>query len=195
MPSADYDLRFLEAGLELLENYLLSKDIYRPIGMQAASGEPPYPQLTLGWLLLSLQRAQATCQTISQKTALARIQGQLDATSEKWRTAWNNKAQAEFRARLSLWRDFLAEYGQNPANNDDRYPYEVIRRVMLKLLSENAGQLPVADQQALNGLDMILRSYFKPGGFIWEANLIPAFPESVFWYLYGYLPQNKGANE
>jgi len=195
MPSADYDLRFLEAGLELLENYLLSKDIYRPIGVQAAPGEPPYPQLTLGWLLLAQRRAQATCQTISQKTALARIQGRIDTTSAKWRTAWNNKAQAEFRARLNLWRDFLVEYGQNPANNDDRYPYEVNRRVMLRLLSENAGQLPAADQQALNGLDLILRSHFKPGGFIWDTDLIPAFPESDYWYLYGYLQQNKGANE
>jgi len=195
MPSADYDLRFLEAGLELLENYLLSKDIYRPIGIQAPPGKPPYPQLTLGWLLLSLQRAQATCQTASEKADLAHIQGQIEAISVKWQSAWNTKAKAEFRARLNLWRDFLSEYGEQPANNTDRYPYEVSRRVLLQILGENSGQLPAADQQALNGLDLILRSHFRAGEFIWDANLIPNFPAADYWYLYGDLLHNKGTDD
>ncbi len=195
MPSADHDLGFLEAGLDLFESYLLSKEIYYPIGIQAAPGESPYPQLTLGWLLFFYQRAQATCQTTSQKTTLTRIHQQIETISMKWRAAWMNKAKAEFRARLNLWHDFLTEYRQHPANNYDRYSYEVSRRVLLQLLGENVDQLPTSDQQALNGLDLILRSHFRSGDFIWDAILIPNFPATDYWFLYGDLKPSKGTNE
>lgn len=194
MSSAEYDLNFLEAGLESLESYLLSKDIYRPLGVQAGSGQTPYPQFTLGWLLLFQQRALATSQSADEVGRLQRINRRIEAILIKWRSALNQKARAEFRARLNLWRDFLVEYGQNPSQHYDRYPYEVNRRVMLHLLGENADQLPAADQQALNGLDLILQASFNPGDFVWDRDLISSFPATVYWYLYGEIKQ-KGANE
>jgi hypothetical protein len=185
MTSAEYDLSFLEAGIDQLENYLLSKDIYRPIGIKAPSGLPPYPQLTLGWLLLALLRARSASLSSAQETRLHHLTTQLEAIQSHWRTAWTLKAQAEFRARLNLWRDFLNEFRQSPAGNIDRYAYEVTRRVLLQLLQEEAQHLPEPDLQALSGLDHWLKAIFAPGSFVWDEHLMPGFPEATYWYLYG----------
>ena len=187
MPSVEYDLRYLQASLEQLESYLLSKDIYRPIGIQAARGETPYPQLTLGWLLLIRQRLQSLAQFSAERTELERLSQQLDTLRTHWRTAWGTKAQLEFRARLNLWRDFLEEYRADPAANSDRYSYEVNRRLLLEILAAEAGQLPDAEQAALFGLDEWLRAILVPGGFIWEPQLAASFPTPSYWYLYGIL--------
>jgi hypothetical protein len=188
MLTTPHDLQYLQAGLDQLESYLLSKDLYRPIGIRAAHGQPPYPQLTLGWLLLARLRGQATAQTPAQLAELQRLSQQVDALRSRWRTAWGDKAQAEFRARLNLWRDFLEEYRQAPASNYDRYAYEVNRRLLLELLVPEATRPPEADLQALAGLDSLLRAVFVPGAFIWEPALAPSFPQPTCWYLYGKLP-------
>jgi hypothetical protein len=188
MLSATYDLHYLQAGLDQLESYLLSKDIYRPIGIQSTHGQPPYPQLTLGWLLLARQRLQATAQTQSEQLELDHLSQQLDALRSHWLSAWRKKAQAEFRARLNLWRDYLEEYRQNPASNLDRYAYEVNRRLLLELLAHEAAVLSEADMQALAGLDSWLKATLVHGAFIWEPILTASFPESTYWYLYGKLP-------
>ena len=91
MLTASYDLQYLQAGLDQLESYLLSTDIYRLLGLQAAPGAPPYPQLTLGWLLLARRRAQATAQTPNERFELDRITQQLDAQRSRWRSAWATK--------------------------------------------------------------------------------------------------------
>jgi hypothetical protein len=185
MPSAEYDLRYMQAGIELLEKYLMSGDIYWPIGIGAPNREPAYPQFTLGWLLLARRRAQYTARTPAQQAEFERLKGQLEGTRTRWRAAWGRKARAEFHARLTLWSNFLEEYRKEPAANYDRYPYEVGRRVLLQLLEDEADELPEAEIEMLAGLDLILRAVYSPGAFIWEAELSPGFPDGIFWYLYG----------
>ncbi len=48
MPSFEYDLRFLQAGLDQIESFLLSDDIYRPVGAVAPHGEAPYSTIYFG---------------------------------------------------------------------------------------------------------------------------------------------------
>ena len=91
MPSAEYDLWYLRDGIDLLENYLLSKDIYWPVGVAPPAGNPPYPQFTLGNLLLSQQRARATAQTPSQRAEFDRLNSELGAIRAHWRIAMANK--------------------------------------------------------------------------------------------------------
>ncbi len=200
MLTASYDLQYLRAGLDQLESYLLSKDIYRLLGVQPAHGQPPYPQLTLGWLLLARLRAQATAQNSADRLELERLSQQLDAMRSRWRSAWGAKAQAEVRTRLNLWRDFLEEYRNDPAANFDRFAYEVNRRVLLELLIPEAAGLTAspsfeANLQALAGLDGWLKSVFIPGAFIWENLLVSSFPQAIYWYLYGKLPDRVENNK
>jgi hypothetical protein len=190
MPSFEYDLRYLQAGIDQLEAYLLAKDLYWPVGISAANTETPYPQLTISGLLLSLQRLRAAARTPEQQATFAEVERKLDEIRSRWRVAWEKKAAQDFHARLNLWRDFLEDYRDRPSAHYDRYPYEVGRRTQLELLNDSAGEIPAAEQEMLNGLDGLLRSVFKPGEFVWEDYLAPSFPHQPFWYLYGSIQKD-----
>lgn len=187
MASAEYELIYLQAALRLLESYLLAQDLYWPIGVKAPVGNPPYPQLTLGNFLFYLKRLRAYPLTMDQQVELTRIEQQLNNIQTQWRVAWEQKSEREFNARLKLWRDFLEEYRDNPGNHVDRYPYEVTRRVLLELLTPQAGKIPAAEVELLSGLDKLLYARFIPGNFVWEAELSQSFLQQPYWYLYGTL--------
>lgn len=187
MALAEYEFIYLRAALRLLENYLLAKDLYWPIGVKAPIGNAPYPQLTVGNLLLFLQRLRAYLLTNDQQAELTRIEQQLYSLQTHWRVAWEEKSLREFSARLKLWRDFLEEYRGSPENHVDRYHYEVNRRVLLELLIPQSGKLPSPEVEMLRGLDSLLFARFIPGDFIWEIDLINNFPPQPYWYLYGTL--------
>lgn len=189
MPTFDSDFQFILSALDQLESYLLTKDIYRPIGIRAPKGEPPYPQFTLGSLLLAKERAQVTAQSPVEKAQLTRKLNELEAIHSKWRSAWGSKASAEFRSRLKLWSDYLSEYRDEPEAHEDRYAYEISRRVMLELLQPDTIDLPSADEELLLVLDNMLRAVFAPGEFLWDDPLRMAFPKEDYWYLYGFLPR------
>jgi hypothetical protein len=187
MPSVDYDLGYLRAGLAALEGYLLSKELYWNLGANPPPGEPAYPPLTLSSLLLSQARLHARPLDIVQRDELARLDEQIDEVRTRWRVAWERKAAHDFRARLSLWRDFIEEYRERPEANADRYAYEVRRRAMLHLLESEAGDIPPAETDLLAGLDRLLQAVFVPGNFVWEEELAYGFPRDPYWYLYGEL--------
>jgi hypothetical protein len=190
MPPPENDLRFLAAGVDQLESYLLSNEIYWPIGARAPSVDPPFPPLTLGNLLLARGRLRASTTSPAQGAELNSLERQLEAIRQKWRTAWENKASAEFSARLTLWRNYMAEYRLSPGENHDRYAYEVSRRVLLALLSDEAQEIPAAEKELLLSLDAMLKGVFKAGPFVWDENLQPCFPEAAYWYLYGKLAED-----
>ena len=185
MPSAEYDLRYLQAGLPVMEDYILSNDLYWPAGVSAQFGETPYPQLTLGSLLLAATRTRPRTLTATQSVQLDSLTVQIDGIRSRWRTAWGKKARVEFHWRLNLWRDFLAEYRKSPGDNIDRYTYEVTRRVQLHLLHLDAEGIPSDEITLLDSLDRLLNAVFQPGEFVWEPDMISGFPSQVFWYLYG----------
>ena len=185
MPSVEYDLGYLRAGIPMLEDYLLSKDIYWSLGGSPPRGEPGFPSLTLSGILIAQARLHAHPLTMGQRDKMARLDEHIDDLRARWRVAWERKASNEFRARLNLWRDFLGEYRQSPEAHSDRYSYEVSRRGMLNLLGQEAGEVQPAESDLLTALDKLLRAVFIPGNFIWDPELAPGFPPSKYWYLYG----------
>ena len=188
MPSFDYDIRFLKAGIDQLENYLLSNTVYWPIRLNSPQGEPPYPNLTVGLLLLSNLRLNSTAHTVSQQKSHNTLENELNQIHDKWIVVWENKSIAEINSRLILWKNFLNEYKNNPQSNYDRYRYEVNRRVLLEILSTNIDKLEFSKLELLDILDKFLQSKLVMGEFIWEDNLKKVFPKQPYWYLYGYLP-------
>lgn len=189
MTSAEYDLTYLEAGIEALKDFLLAKDLYWPIGVNPLVGEPPFPQLTLGGLLLARERVKARHLILEQELLLTKMLSRFDAVISDWRVAWSSKAAQEFRMRLNMWRSFIEEYRKYPDGNADRYPYEVRLRVMLHLLRAEASDLDSAELELLSGLNMVLKAVFQKGKFVWDTDVIDGFPQVVYWYLYGDLPQ------
>lgn len=194
MPSIEYDLRYLRAGVEALEDYLLSNEIFWPIGAVPPAGDSPYPQLTLGGMMLArarlVARSGSTSMTNPQQVELASLEERMDAARTRWRVAWEGKASKEFGARLNLWRNFLDEYRESPENNADRFSYEVQRRVQLHLLGQEGAVSPT-QVEMLKGLDRLLEAVFIPGGFIWEPELESGFSKEPYWYLYGRLRKGK----
>lgn len=189
VPSPEYDLGYLQAGVKILKNYILSSDIYWTIGVRPPPGEPAYPQLTLGGLLLAMARLRSRQLPLPLQAAFTHLENEFEAIRLGWQVAWESKATHEFHARLFLWRDFLEEYRAHPRNNIDRYAYEVSRRVMLQLLSPDAVQVPQIEEKLLEGLDKILKSILMPGKFVWDELLAFGFPPQTYWYLYGQLKE------
>lgn len=193
MSMSEYELRYLRAGVESLENYLLSEELYWPIGVSAPPGARPYPRLTLGGLLLSQKKAHAQTLTPEQRTELARLDERVDTARARWRVAWGNKSSRGFSARLRMWRDFLEEYRADPGDNYDRFAYEVRQRVMLHLLetgvreADEDQRVERAEFEMLDGLDQLLQAVFVPGEFIWDPGLASSFLPQPYWYLYGEL--------
>jgi hypothetical protein len=183
--TADYELRYLKAGTDLLEKYILAPDLYWPIGLRAGPGLPPYPNLTLSGILLMNQKIHARKLPEAQQTELAGLGDRMEQVKAHWRVAWSKKAANEFHSRLTLWGNFLDDYRDDPRSNVDRYDYEVSRRAQLTLLMPEAEQIPAVEEELLNGLDKFLLSIFISGEFIWEPELISGFPRDVYWYLYG----------
>lgn len=187
MPSAEYDLGYMRAGVQILEEYLFSPDIYWSLGISSPKGEPPYPSLTLGGLLLAQARLRSPLGSSEIHHAREILDREFETMYQRWRVAWEKKATREFHARLFLWRDYLEEYRSSPENHADRYSYEVSRRVMLQLLEPYAANVPQAEKDMLCGLDELLQAVFVQGDFIWETGLMAVFPPQTFWYLYGHL--------
>jgi hypothetical protein len=189
MSTLEYDLKFLRTGIPELQDYLLSRETYWPLGLAASAGERPYPRMTLGWLLLTLVRAEEVAASVSPAPAssVASLRQQLQATRAQWLIAWQKKATQEFSARLKLWTNFLNEY-RGDKINANQYAYEVQRRALLHLLLAEAAEIPSAERDLLQGLDSFLQAVLEPGPFVWEPALAPAFPQATYWYLYGSLP-------
>jgi len=156
------DIDYLETGVPELENYLLSKELYYPIGARL-------PQLTLGGILLSVAR-------VGLRSESFRVQ--VDSIREKWRSAWDAKSEREVKARYKLWVEHLAEYRDDHGMGARLYPQNVRHRAMLSLLGRTT----------LDS-DELLRSNFIEGGFVWEEECAGNFSRETFWYLFGTLKE------
>jgi len=179
LPDVEKDRLFLQAGIQELPDYLLAGELYWPLSANL-------PRLTVGGLLLAMVRLRARSASGAEQAALTVLQQQIQATRTRWRAAWENKAGREMRARLGLWQNYLADYRHSPEQYADAYPQEVRWRSMLHLLM---AELPASPPEAaaVLQLDSLLKACLLPGEFIWETDLMPAFPRREYWFLYGKL--------
>lgn len=189
----EYDLRYLKAGVEELEQYLLSSQLYWPVHVITLTGGTPYPRLTPGELLLAREKLRAYSLSAEYKNEVAspvraeidRLERDFETIRLKWRINWGKKSARDFSARLFLWRNFLGEYRKVPDDQAPFFAYEVRSRVIMQLLEPEAVDIPVAELDMRKGLDTLLRAILLSGEFIWEAALEPGFSKAEYWYLYG----------
>jgi len=182
MPSIEYDLQYLKIGIGTLENYFHTRKLFWPIHAGSPTGEPAFPRLTLGSLLLSLKRVQARDLTPQQRRELRSFEFDLQQAQKKRQVAWEQKIEHEFSSRARQWRFYLNELNRDLEKHTEYYPNEVRLRVLLELLLENK---PSLDDKHLNAMDSFLQTFFLPGDFIWDIDLVSGFPEDTYWYLWG----------
>jgi hypothetical protein len=178
MPSLEQDKRFYREAAPQLEDYLLSKEIFWPLGGKL-------PQLTPASLLLAHARITA----VGEDTSLAPFEQVVIKVRREWAVAWEGKVGREFHARLNLWRQFLEDYFSAPDQHYSFYPTEVRNRTMLSLLAKELRQLP-PEMDLLILLDSKLRMSLIPTAFVWEPELESGFPHLEYWFLYGKLKPN-----
>jgi hypothetical protein len=172
------DLLVLKSMTADLEAYLLAETLFWQMG-----GPSDFPALSLGGYWLARTRLESLPGQQPERDALNQ---RGDTILAKWAVAAENKAARELRSRLNLWRAYLEECRDAPRACAERYRNDVAQRVMAALLLRRFPRLAdSAEAQRLPPLDAQLRARFKPGAFVWSAELMPAFPPDEFWFLYG----------
>jgi hypothetical protein len=173
---------------EELEDYLISRELFLPLQQQAPSEEPPYPQLSLGGLLLTLDELDSLEAELDPALAarLQRLRSRVEALRAKWAAAVQRKAAQELHCRVNLWRAYLSDLEEDP-RAPELYPQEAKQRVMAARLEQASGEgaESTAARRALYQLDSRLRRRFDPGPFVWDGRLARIYPASEFWFLYG----------
>jgi len=183
MPTPQYDLRYWQAALDALVTYLQSPELFWKLDVAPPLGEPAYPPLTVGNLLLARQRLQRPLPPAldaQRQTLEHRFQNLV----REWRASWQRKAAKELEMRARLWAQYIEECVQSRAESSF-YATEVRNRVLADLLQVEGGAHLPAAADLLAHADQRLRARFEPGTFVWDEDLRPAFPRERFWYLYG----------
>jgi hypothetical protein len=186
MQDIRYYQRYIEWAAGALQDYLLSEDLFWKAELRARPGESPYPELTIETLNLTIRKYLALKgegkPAIRQDEWVSRI----ETIHEKWKVAWERKAERCYRSRVNLWLNYLRDYKECPDANADRYPYEVRHRVFIELLGMDL-RLDIS-LSAIGKSDRFLKTILEPGDFIWEKEIKSGFPKPQFWFLYGSLP-------
>jgi hypothetical protein len=178
----DRDVRTAEAMASRLTPYIYEDEVY-------GSMPGDLPKLTLGGLLMRLHRLSAVANLLApqQQAALQKAQADLDKVRQEWPTAYEKKLQRELKVRITALEQFLAECGENARGCADNYPSNIEKRVMAEDLTDEADSrsaLPPELKSGLTSVDGKLRRYVKPGEFIWDKRLEPAYPRDKYWFLY-----------
>jgi len=185
--SFQYQLSFCAACLDELGEYLLTDNLYWPLGARAPLGAPAYTRMTIGSILLHLENARALAVAVDQVSEVDRIESELNKLRIRWRVAWERKAHEEFQGRLRRWGQYLAELNRSDEISASSYRYEIRWRVVLDLLVSDFGTFSVANQGILSELYHVLKAKFSSGAFVWSADLSKGFPRELYWYLWGNL--------
>jgi hypothetical protein len=188
MHPARYDLGLAAAMADELEDFLISGEIFWPLERRAPAGDPPYPQLSLGGLLLTLDELDAWEGELAPGEAaqLQALRRRVEGLRAKRGAAIARKAGQELRSRVNLWRAYLGDLEEGP-RPVELYPHEVRQRVMAARLVETAADLPEAasSRRVLGELDAKLRRRFEAGPFVWDRRLARRYPPGDYWFLYG----------
>jgi len=184
MTKQEQDLVYFRTGIQELEDYLLSEELYWTLASNRQSAA--LSRLTLGGLLMALVRLSCLPGTPHDMFLFQDLQDQLAVIREKRRSVWEQKVTREIGARLDLWRNYLEDYQQFPEKHYDAYQQEVRWRVMLQLLEREISS-PFPEEAILQALDEMLHTFLVPGKFIWESVLSKVFERQEYWFLYGNL--------
>ena len=176
-------------AVEILKPYLLSGETTRYLNLGAPACRPPYPPLSIGWLVLYTRRAEGHAGRSEVRAELAKIVHSVEGIKAEWLSAWRLKAGREFDQRLRQWGEYLGDYRRDPEDHARSYTHHVQQRAILALLVEEAGTVGGSSIQALSDLDGLLRRPLKPGSFLWDPAEQSAFPADRYWFLYGSLPE------
>jgi hypothetical protein len=170
-----------------LNAYLLKDTLYWSL-TDTGPRRRPYPQLTLGGLLLRLHHLEILQRELSPRAyeAYTYARNEAESAFESWRVRLEHKLLAESKARIQTWSFFLSDCAETPGSCADEYPMQAEGRTMICLLLSKADGVLGVDQLhgQIQGLDHHLHTLTTLTPFIWDPIFEPAYPRDPFWWLY-----------
>lgn len=101
---------------------------------------------------------------------------------------FETKAHKELEARLRQLDEYLRDL-QNKKGGGIRYETAVEPRLMISVLIDKLQMPPYhLDERIVQRTDLFdrnLRRRWAPGEFIWSEEWQPAYPQLLYWWLYG----------
>lgn len=179
-------LAWFAEALGQFETFLLSDDVFRPLGGLSVL---PRQDLGLGTLMLAADVLGARDVPLSQadRAHAASYLRRWEAMASKHPAALGRKALAEARQRANLWNAYARDLLDSP-REAARYPAEVRHRVALeRLLERLAGDAASSVRGTIRGADETIRDLLEPNGFVWEGFLGAIYPPPAYWFLHGTL--------
>jgi hypothetical protein len=180
------DLLIVEASTADLKDNLLEDSVYWTLRAPRRS-HYILPKGTLGGLLMRLHRLGALEDNLTpeQRERLHAAATTVRQVLQTWAAQAQEMALREIKARLDSWTAYLQEAESDPDRYIAEYPIQAQGRVALDFLLEYAGDAVSGEVQGyVVTADNLLRSISVSSPFVWDETLIPAYPESRFWWLY-----------
>jgi len=181
-----YDLRIVEGLVGHMEAYLNSSSLF----WSAAHAD--LSVITLGEYLMRQNRLLAL-----RSQSLGMVdQERLDVASSYFDHVLFNKvsefeqaAQQELSVRIMQWDKYWQELDRvTPADISDVHlaleARVIIEDVLQKLYLLSCSPESYLVEQ-IDQLDFTLRQKWQPGKFVWPAEWRVAYPEAIYWWLYG----------
>jgi hypothetical protein len=178
------DLEILEAMASEMDSYLKIDVLFWPME------DSNMPRLTVGGYLMRQHRLLALEDLLdeAEKSRLEAAVSQFnDALVEKI-VRFEQHANQELEARLRQWGEYLKDLSRE-SSSAVYYATSVEPRAMITAII-NKLKLPpyrLNDrvQQQVIMLDNNLRRRWHSDEFVWPESWQPAYPEAIYWYLYG----------
>ena len=196
MPEATYsidrDLSEAKSMADHLIPYVYGDQLYGNIGGVFSTGATP--SLTIGALLMRLHRLRAleAKLTPEQKAKLTEIEARNEAIRSEWSVHYNEKMVSEATSRLHLIETFFSECDEDPRACYSNYPPEAMRRTIVQDIDHELHRMNLSDahlEMEMRRIDGQLHRFATKGDFIWAAELQPAYPPNVYWWLYASPPR------
>ncbi len=179
------DLEFLELLAAQMDAYLMSDTIFWK------TTHVDLPDLTLGGYLMRQHRLLALRDSLNQaeQTRLDNAVSQFNQAIVYKSDRFEEKAMHELEARMRQWAAYLDDLAEATEDRGAYYQSAVETRIMIAALIDKLqiGNHPLSPEmgESLNKLDDALCRYWTSSGFIWPAEWQAAYPQAMYWWLYG----------
>jgi hypothetical protein len=192
------DLKEAQAMADALVPYVHEKQLYGQVGGGGLFGAGNMPSLTLGALLMRIERLRhfESAMTPQQRETFAAVQHGLAETRREWRQHYIDKLNQEAMSRLKAMNQFFEECAENIANCARAYLPEALRRTVVQAIIHEMEALDLPTEAVVRearSQDSRLRRYAEPDAFVWSPELAAAYPQTQYWWLYArpHAPQKQ----
>ncbi len=180
MERVEYEAAYIKEGLDQFKPFLLSPEIFWNIQLKRPAKQPPYPQLSLGNMLLAVHIIKSDAKLEDHLKLIESFK----QIKREWVRAWQKKAELEFNYRMKQWLRFLADLQGAKTQSESSFKNDIRIRVLLELLQNQLKDNGEHVIDELNTLDLQFHQLMKAADFVWPSDIQGAFASEDYWFLY-----------